>query len=228
MLSVKWQHFCPRGDWLMQENQYYCVLCSMIHVTLMTWSNGSIFSVTGLLWGESTSHWWISSPKSQWYRTLVFSLICTSDAELWCFLWSAPQQTVEQTNEMLVIWDAIALIMTFLLCVLLKMEVTDSPKTIWHKDICNHHGIGQSVCISNVPRYWKISLLQLNILLSFWSFSNVARTSIVLRSQINLIMEVPPPLNILNMHLMYHLMSSSILAFLISFFTLKPSVVYVT
>ena len=35
-----------------------------------------------------------------------------SDAELWYFLWSAPQQTVEQTIETPVIWDANALIMT--------------------------------------------------------------------------------------------------------------------
>ena len=34
-----------------------------------------------------------------------------SDAEVWCFLWSAPEQTVEQTIETPVIWDAIALIM---------------------------------------------------------------------------------------------------------------------
>ena len=36
------------------------------------------------------------------------------DAELRCFLWSAPEQMVEQTIETLVIWDAIALIMTSL------------------------------------------------------------------------------------------------------------------
>ena len=35
--------------------------------------------------------------------------------ELSCFLWSAPEQTVKQTIETLVIWDAIALIMTSLL-----------------------------------------------------------------------------------------------------------------
>ena len=34
-----------------------------------------------------------------------------SDAELWCFLWSAPEQTVMQTIDMPVIWDAIAFIM---------------------------------------------------------------------------------------------------------------------
>ena len=34
------------------------------------------------------------------------------DAELWCFLWSAPEQTLEQTIETPVIWDALVLIMT--------------------------------------------------------------------------------------------------------------------
>ena len=37
-----------------------------------------------------------------------------SDAELWCFLWSTPEQTDEQTIETPVIWDAIVLIMTSL------------------------------------------------------------------------------------------------------------------
>ena len=37
-----------------------------------------------------------------------------SDVELWYFLWSAPEQTVEQIIETQVIWDAIALITTSL------------------------------------------------------------------------------------------------------------------
>ena len=36
------------------------------------------------VWGDSTGHRWIPLTKA-------------SDAELWCFLWSAPEQTVEQT-----------------------------------------------------------------------------------------------------------------------------------
>ena len=59
------------------------------------------FRVTGPLWGESTHHRWIPLTKA-------------SDAELWCFLWSAPEQTVEQIIETPVIWDAITLIMTSL------------------------------------------------------------------------------------------------------------------
>ena len=37
-----------------------------------------------------------------------------SDAEHWCFLWYAPEQPVEQTIEMPVIWDAIEIILTSL------------------------------------------------------------------------------------------------------------------
>ena len=56
---------------------------------MMTSSNGNISRVTGLLCGEFTDHQWILRTKA-------------SDAELWCFLWSAPEPTVEQTMETLV------------------------------------------------------------------------------------------------------------------------------
>ena len=61
----------------------------------------SIFRVTGHLWGESTGHPWIPLTKA-------------SDTERWRFLWFAPEQTVEQTIEAPLIWDAITLIMTSL------------------------------------------------------------------------------------------------------------------
>ena len=44
------------------------------------------------------------------------SKIGPCDSDLWCFLWSVPEQTIEQTIETLVIWDAIMLIMTSQLC----------------------------------------------------------------------------------------------------------------
>ena len=50
------------------------------------------------LWGESTGRRWIPFTKA-------------SNAGLWCFLKCAPEQMAEQTGEMLVIWDATALIM---------------------------------------------------------------------------------------------------------------------
>ena len=46
-------------------------------------------------------HWWIPRTK-------------TSDTELLCFLWSAPESTVEQIMETPVIWCTIAFIMTSL------------------------------------------------------------------------------------------------------------------
>ena len=68
---------------------------------MMTSSNGNIFRVTGPLWGESIGPRWIPLPEA-------------SDVELWCFLSSAPEQTVKQTIETAVIWDAIGLILTSL------------------------------------------------------------------------------------------------------------------
>ena len=47
---------------------------------MMTSSNGNLFRATEPLWGESTGDWWIPPTKA-------------SDAELWWFLWSAPEQT---------------------------------------------------------------------------------------------------------------------------------------
>ena len=68
---------------------------------MMTSSSGNMFRITGPLHGGFTVHRGIPLTK-------------TSDAELWCFLWYAPEQTFELTIEMPMIWDAIALIMTAL------------------------------------------------------------------------------------------------------------------
>ena len=57
---------------------------------MMTSSNGNVSRVTDSLCGEFTGHRWIPRTKA-------------SDAELWCFLWSAPW-----ING----WDAITFIMT--------------------------------------------------------------------------------------------------------------------
>ena len=53
---------------------------------MMTSSNGNIFRVTGPLWWETTGHRWFPLTKAR-------------DLELWCFLWSAPERTVEETNR---------------------------------------------------------------------------------------------------------------------------------
>ena len=66
MSFAKWRLFLLRPQW--------CYL--IIH--MMTASNGNIFRVTGHLCGEFTGPRWIPHTKA-------------SDAELWCFLWSAPE-----------------------------------------------------------------------------------------------------------------------------------------
>ena len=73
---------------------------SYMYQHMMSSSNGNIFHVTGPLWGESTGHRRIPL-KSQCHR-------------VWCFLWSALEQTVEHSMETPVIWNTIAPIMTSL------------------------------------------------------------------------------------------------------------------
>ena len=53
------------------------------------------------LCGEITGHRWIPLTKA-------------SDAELWCFLWSVPEQKVEKTFGTPVIWNTIEFIITSL------------------------------------------------------------------------------------------------------------------
>ena len=61
---------------------------------MMTPPNGNIFRVTGPLRWDSIGHRRIPLTKA-------------SDTELRYLLWCAPEQTVEQTVEMPVIWDTI-------------------------------------------------------------------------------------------------------------------------
>ena len=68
-------------------------------IRMMTSLNGNIFRVTGPLRGESTGHRWIPLTEA-------------SDAELWCFIWLAPEQMAEQTVKILVIRDTMELITT--------------------------------------------------------------------------------------------------------------------
>ena len=67
------------------NNSYALLIFRSCHqistqIIMMTSSNGNIFRVTGLLCGKFTGHRWIPHIKAR-------------DAELWCFLWSAPGRT---------------------------------------------------------------------------------------------------------------------------------------
>ena len=66
----------------------------MAHDDIIKWKH---FVVAGPLWGKYTGDRWIPLTKA-------------SDVDCWCFLCSAPEQTIEQTTETPVIWNPIALI----------------------------------------------------------------------------------------------------------------------
>ena len=74
------------------------VYITISHDDVIKWKN--LPRYWPFVWGIHRSP--VNSPhKGQWRG-------------VWCFLWSAPEPTMEQTIETPVIWDAIALIMTSL------------------------------------------------------------------------------------------------------------------
>ena len=83
------------------QTESYIDSRSLFTNCMMTSSDWNIFRVTGPLWGESTGDQWIPLTKA-------------SDAELLCFLWSAPEHMGEQTIKRPVIWNAFAVNMAWL------------------------------------------------------------------------------------------------------------------
>ena len=82
LLSPRWHHFIFVAT---KAVSWLCIL-SLEPGWWWTSSNGNIFRVTGPWWRESTSDRWIPLTRA-------------SDAELWCALWSAHEQTVKQPTE---------------------------------------------------------------------------------------------------------------------------------
>ena len=94
----------PTASYIVHKNHLFQLqahACIDHNSYMMSSSTGNIIRVTGPLCGEFTGHRWIP-------------LTTASDKKLWCFLWSAPEHTVEKTIVKLVIWDVIALKMTSL------------------------------------------------------------------------------------------------------------------
>ena len=89
-LLLKRIAFNPTFDILVSKVNIWNVNCTRSMMTSAIWN---IFRVTGPLWREFTGDRWIRLTKA-------------SGAELWCFLLSVPDRTVEWTIETPVIWDA--------------------------------------------------------------------------------------------------------------------------
>ena len=93
MMYIKWWHWITK---IILAHWHTRGIQSRGFDFMMTSSNGKKIRVTSSLWRESTTvDRWIPITKA-------------SDAELWCFLWSAHEQTVEQTIKKPVIWGVIA------------------------------------------------------------------------------------------------------------------------
>ena len=89
--TVGFGRYCPNllGNGYVRQCSISHKICTLLHwchirvkASIMTSSNGNIFRDTGPLCGEITGHRWIPLTKA-------------SDAELWCFIWSVPEHTVE-------------------------------------------------------------------------------------------------------------------------------------
>ena len=76
---------CRRPIWIL-NNVDSMISENIFKIIMMTSSNENIFRVTGLLRGKFSGHRWLP-------------LTNASDAELWCLLLCAPEQTVEQIIE---------------------------------------------------------------------------------------------------------------------------------
>ena len=74
-MSSAYFHVC---FWSSSHYDFLVVFAPSFCIIMMTSSSGNIFRVTGLLCGEFTGPRWIPRTKA-------------SDADLWCFLWSAPE-----------------------------------------------------------------------------------------------------------------------------------------
>ena len=82
-ITCIWEGCLQNGDNIVSTSIYEYLQYTKI---VMTSSNGNIFRVTGPLCGEFTGHRWIPLTK-------------TSDAKLWCFLWSAPEQRLSKQSR---------------------------------------------------------------------------------------------------------------------------------
>ena len=135
----------------------------------MTSSNGNIFRVTGPLWGEYTGYRWIPLTKA-------------SDVELWCFLWSAPEQTVEQTIPMPVIWDAIALIMMSLYCLFAAHKEPVMRKICSYYDIFTGFPLHSRLMLSSEKeRHNLLSTMCANVVVPSVTMSFASTATVLIR-----------------------------------------------
>ena len=96
MYQMKSIVFINSRQYISFENDKIIHIVQQLYKNIKTLSRWNILRVSGPLCGESIDHWLIPLTKA-------------SDAELRCFIWSAPEkETAEQAIKPPVIWDATA------------------------------------------------------------------------------------------------------------------------
>ena len=120
---IPWISF-KTGCWLSAVHRKFAVCYTIIFVAKQH-KNAAVHiflhcRILGLVWilFAWILHWTVASTRWWCHQMETFFMLLAhtsdgwipltkaSDAELWCFIWSAPGQAVEQTIEMLLIWDA--------------------------------------------------------------------------------------------------------------------------
>ena len=140
------------------------------------------FCVTGPLWGESIGHRWISLTKS-------------SGAGLWCFLWSAPEQTAGQTTETPISWGAIAFIMTSLWWSSFGNVVMDISICFVRSYCCQHTYKFMAMDISFSMPMHAVAMIEMQVALThcpqFLVYNVVLRNFHKITFPVNISMQTP-------------------------------------
>ena len=135
------------------------MLITINSILLQTWWRNQMEAFSALLafvWGI--------------HRSPVNSRTKASHAELWSFLWSSPEPTVEQTMYTLVIWDATAFIMTSLQWLKsrdlwvwsLFDEMWMAWYFIWNISFWNHHYNSEYYTIVTVVHgHWAVMVINM-------------------------------------------------------------------
>ena len=109
------------------------------HDMLINAPDSSYTSINHIMTGPAIENdkeqLFMRTPSNESISAFV-ALSKSSDAEIWCFLWSVPEQTVGLIIVMPVIWGAIALFMTSLWCFIITQSYWDILTCSFFQQMC--------------------------------------------------------------------------------------------
>ena len=109
------------------------------HDMLINAPDSSYTSINHIMTGPAIENdkeqLFMRTPSNESISAFV-ALSKSSDAEIWCFLWSVPEQTVGLIIVMPVVWGAIALFMTIMWCFILIQSYWDILTCSFFQQMC--------------------------------------------------------------------------------------------